>query len=471
MEQRLVVSTECPTCGAPLDFQEGSNAVRCNYCRSNLLVTGRKQVLSYYVEPKVEPRDGARNAWLACHEKGWRCHALKWERYFVPYYRFFGHDLRWERKEPERSLHEDAEDGDLRLMRSTSDLEIAALLATAAPKAVATPSKERDDTTVFCDRYVDKNFLALDLQGTGIYSLGVRPAVLKLRLFRAETVRALGRIVAPTVTVEAALAQGLATAALEAGILQRRVIGRVLSVIYYPFCMIEIERQGETLLGMVDGVSGNVVQLDAAYSLYGLLQREPAGDAHCVGFRPLVCPNCGWDLPVNPEHIVFFCATCERAWEIVGSDLRQVEHQIADVPPPPDIPASAPVRFLPFWLLKDGRAGTQAARFHVPAFRYRRLKLLVDLTRDISGRGHQYAVHQGKAPSLHGCYYDQEDAANIAEITHPGLTPFAEETIKQLSQDPLSLVGASLAWFPFHGYAQSLREPFTGHTISEQLLF
>jgi LSD1 subclass zinc finger protein len=231
MEQRIIVSTECPTCSAPLDFHAGSNAIRCNYCRSNLLVTGRKQVLSYYVEPKVEPREGARNAWVACHEKGWRCRARKWERYFVPYYRFSGHDLRWERKEAEQALHEDTEGGDLRLMHSRGNIEIAALLATAAPKTLAAESDGRDDGTVFCDRYVDKNFLALDLQGTGIYSLGVRPAVLKLRLFRSETLRTLGRVVAPAVTVEAALAQGMATAALEAGIVHRRVIGRVLSVV------------------------------------------------------------------------------------------------------------------------------------------------------------------------------------------------------------------------------------------------
>jgi hypothetical protein len=110
-------------------------------------------------------------------------------------------------------------------------------------------------------------------------------------------------------------------------------------------------------------------------------------------------------------------------------------------------------------------------QFHVPAFRYRRLRLLVDLARDISGQKRSYALHQGKPPSLHGCYYDQEDAAHLAEITYPGLTPFAEETIEQLSADPLSLSGASLAWFPFHSHAQSLREPFTGRAISEQLLF
>ena len=64
MDRRLVVSTECPTCGAPLDFKEGSNAVRCQYCRSNLLITGRKHVLSYYVKPKVHPHNVLTQYWL-----------------------------------------------------------------------------------------------------------------------------------------------------------------------------------------------------------------------------------------------------------------------------------------------------------------------------------------------------------------------------------------------------------------------
>jgi LSD1 subclass zinc finger protein len=50
---QVVVSTECPTCSGPLDFSEGTNAIRCPSCGSTLLVTGRKQVLTYWVAPKI----------------------------------------------------------------------------------------------------------------------------------------------------------------------------------------------------------------------------------------------------------------------------------------------------------------------------------------------------------------------------------------------------------------------------------
>ena len=196
MDRRLVVSTECPTCAAPLDFPEGSNAVRCQYCRSNLLVTGRKQVLSYYIQPKVEPRDAARNAFAACREQGWHCRAVKWERYFIPYYRLVGHDLRWERSRPEPSQRELTDDLEARTTSSALNLAVVEALATSAPQALRNLCAEGDHGT-FCDRYVDKSFLAADLKDVGVYSLGVKPAVLKLRLFSNEALRPLGCRLSP----------------------------------------------------------------------------------------------------------------------------------------------------------------------------------------------------------------------------------------------------------------------------------
>jgi len=469
MQKRLVVSTECPTCAAPLDFQEGSNAVRCEYCRSNLLVTGRKQVLSYYVEPKIEPRTAARNAWVAARERGWRCRAVRWERYFVPYYRLVGHDLRWERNQPEPRLHDQTEESDLRLTYSAINLAVTAGLATAAPSALKNLSEEGGGGTLR-DRYVDKNFLAADLKDAGLYSLGVRLSVLKLRLFSSAAVGGLGHVVAPTLAPDAALTQGMNTVALEAGILQRKVIGRVLSVVYYPLCVVELERGDKNLLGIVDGVSGSVARLGAQPSLCEALQRRPTGEPPCVGFRPLACPNCGWDLPVEADFVIFFCSSCERAWEIVASDLHRVAHTIADVPTPAGADASAPARFLPFWVLESAERDQGPTRFYVPAFRYRRLKILVDLARDMSGKERTYTSYQGKTPALHGCYYDQEDAVSLAEVTYPGLSSFPERTIERLRDDPLSLSGASLTWFPFRPEANSLRDPFTRRAISKRLL-
>jgi len=105
MTSQLVVSTECPLCGAPLDFTEGSNAVQCLHCQSNLLVTGRKQVLSYYVAPKMDAQSALAKLTTAKKQNRGRYRVIKRQLYFIPYYRLTGHDFRWE-VPPEKSTRQ-----------------------------------------------------------------------------------------------------------------------------------------------------------------------------------------------------------------------------------------------------------------------------------------------------------------------------------------------------------------------------
>jgi hypothetical protein len=365
-------------------------------------------------------------------------------------------------------MRDRTEDVELRRLFSSINLRSAARLAAVAPQAVRRQADDPGSGTLR-DRYVDKNFVATDLQGAGIYSLGVRLSVLKLRLFSSEVVRPLGHVVSPSQAPDAALAKGMNTAAVGSGILHRKVLGRNLSVIYYPLCIVEMDHRGENSLAIVDGVSGTVMNPRADATLNEVLQRPPKGDPQTIGFRPLTCPNCGWDLPTEPDLVIFFCSSCERAWEILGSNLRRVTHQIAAPPPDSEFAPGTEPGFLPFWVLSNAN-GEKPPRFYVPAFRYRRLKILVDLARDMSGKERTYSEHRGKTPPLHGWDYDQEDAVRLAEITYPGMSPFPERTIDKLREDPLSLTDASLTWFPFHPQGHSLRDPFTGRAVSQRLL-
>src|SRR5678816_4520083 len=96
MMQPAIVSTECPSCGAPLDFSEGSNAVHCQHCQSHLLVTGRTQLLSYSIVPNIDAREAARAAAYHCQAAGHPGRVREVTQWLVPYYRMTGHDLRWE---------------------------------------------------------------------------------------------------------------------------------------------------------------------------------------------------------------------------------------------------------------------------------------------------------------------------------------------------------------------------------------
>lgn len=499
MNRHLTVSTECPTCGAPLDFTEGSHAIQCGHCRSRLLVTGRKQLLSYAVSPKLDVHRAVAKALLAQKEAGGECRVIEPRLYFIPYYRLTGHDFLWERAAPKPKI----EPIDLSAFSSgPPQADLAITLQTAsdflgelwefgkkiyrgegaslsgpdesqqrgsvegrapimAPRQVTAEKGSEEEEMAFRDRYVEKNFIACDLKGWGSYSLGVRPAVLRLELFRKSVLEAQGKIVGVTLSSEAALSQGMRKAEPEQ-VLYRQVLSRVLSLIYFPFWAIRVQRQGEERLIFLDALSERVIHLDAPVSLQELLDRPAATEAATIGFRPLTCPNCGWDLPFTPEEILFFCAACARGWQIQGSVLSPIDYQVAC--PPNEAAAS---RYLPFWVLQAGMEQKPSARFFLPAFRYRRLKLLGDLAKRLLKAQPVYTISaKSFVPSQGGCY-DQEDAALLARFTWAGLQ--GPKEMKTLEEKPFSVSDATLTWFPFQIEGNGLRDPFTGMNLPQNL--
>jgi hypothetical protein len=288
---------------------------------------------------------------------------------------------------------------------------------------------------------------------------------LRLRLFHRETLEADGRIVAATTSPEVALAQGLKTALLN--VLYRQVLNRTLSMIYFPFWVVEGERRGRRYLTLVDGVVRTVAMLDASPTLHTVLHRPLAVNPHVIGFRPLICPNCGWDLPVKPDNVIFCCSSCNRAWQIAGQELSEVPYQIAEKP---RRDLQDPLQYLPFWVLQASTSKLGSQRFFVPAFRYRRLKFLSDLAMNLLRQQPAYAVTHDATLNLHGCCYDQEDAARLARFIAAGSRTQNPEELRALQNEQISISTATLTWFPFRDQGYSLVEPFTQTSIPRQLL-
>jgi len=111
-------------------------------------------------------------------------------------------------------------------------------------------------------------------------------------------------------------------------------------------------------------------QTRRAPSIYSILNQAQQSESTIVGFRPLCCPNCGWDLPLRPDDTIFFCSSCARAWQIYGSDLTEVPYEIAQIEG-----MNGQSRYLPFWVLV-AQSGGEHLTFYIPAFRFRRLKML-----------------------------------------------------------------------------------------------
>lgn len=504
---QVVVSTECPTCSGPLDFSEGANAIRCPSCGSNLLVTGRKQVLSYWVAPKVKAEVAgavARTGRLEARVAGARL-------FFVPFYRLTGHDFQWQdvppKPEPESPAFPGMGEGlgagrdsdgpeidiplgsvlgwgaDVLLGRKAGDvvrdlldaprkpepsIDLTVLSATRATTR-PTPTRSAPDGQVqFLDRYVEKTFPAADLAALGVSSLGVRAQVLRVALFERPALAALGTIVAPQLAPEPAMAQGLAARGFE-HVVYRQVLGRVLSVIYFPFWVVELAQAAERWLTVVDAVAESVVQPRAPLSLYEALERPASEEPRTVGLRPLVCPNCGWALPMEPDDVIFFCGSCHRAWQIHGADLTDMPHEVADVRPDAASPGpAAGTIYLPFWQLEPA-GGTDAPHAWAPAFRYRRLKVLHDLAARLTAKPPVYRPWTGERPAGHGCFYDAEDAALLARFAAAGRRRTPREVKAAALTEPV-FGGARLTWIPFARESQSLRDPSTGLALQEALL-
>jgi LSD1 subclass zinc finger protein len=496
---QVVVSTECPSCGGPLDFSEGTNAVRCASCGSDLLVTGRKQVLSYWVRPKVK----AEVAGAAARTGRLQARVARARLFFVPFYRLTGHDFQWQdvppRPEPESPAFSGLGDGlggresdrpelelplgsilgwgtDLVLGRKAGDVvrdllgepttpeRPLDLVVLSGPQPGPAPGSA-DAPVQLLDRYVEKTFPAADLPALGVPSLGVRAQVLRVSLYEPAALAALGTVVAVQLPPDRAMAHGLAARGFQ-HVVYRQVLGRILSVIYFPFWVVELVQSAERWLTVVDAVAEAVVTPRAPLTLYEALERGAPGEPRTVGLRPLVCPNCGWALPVAPDDVIFFCSSCHRAWQIHDAELTDMPHEVADVTP--DAPEPGPERglaYLPFWQLE----AAELSRAWVPAFRYRRLKVLHDLAARLTAKPPVYRPWTGERPALHGCFYDAQDAALLARFAAAGRHGTADAVRAATETEP-AFTGARLTWLPFRREMQALLDPSTGLALQEMLL-
>lgn len=495
---QVVVSTECPTCSGPLDFSEGITAIRCPSCGSTLLVTGRKQVLSYWVAPRIK----ADVAGAVARTGRLQASVVRSELFFVPFYRLIGHDFQWQdippKPAPENEIPSMLIGGDARTAdRPEIEIPLGAVLGWGAdvllgkragtvvrdllgqstpaepsfrqtvPAVPRSASVNGDDASVqFLDRYVEKSFPAVDLPALGMFSLGIRTQALRVSLFRRDALAALGTVVGPHLAETAAMTQGLAAPGFE-HVVYRQVLGRVLSVIYFPLWVVEMTQGGERWLTVVDAVAESMVQPRAPIALHDALTRSTTDETRTVGLRPLVCPNCGWALPLEPEDVIFFCSSCQRAWQIHGIDLTEMSYEIAEVASLPG-PVSARV-YLPFWQLEPA-AGAPTGRACVPAFRCRRLKLLNDLATRFTTQAPVYQRSTAERPAAHGCFYDAEDAVLLARFVAAGRGKTPDAVKAAATTDEPAFTAARLTWIPFKRENQSLIDPFSGLALQEALL-
>ncbi len=447
MNPAAVVSTECPTCGAPLDFDDAARAIRCDHCRSQLLVTGRRQVLSYEIEPRTsesEARSLVRFSFSA-EQRG--DYAATGTLHLVPYYRFTAEEIVWQRTDDEKQ-------------RRRNVREVAAMLGVAPPGVRSwdeAPVLE-DDEPSFQSRVLERNFVA---RATSVvpHSLGVRPTALPLRLFDARGAEEMAIVVAPDSTPRGARERALGGDTSDAA--TRALLRVVLQIVYFPFWMVPVSARGRDRVAVVDAVAGRVLRDDVPPGDVAALSHGRSRRARTLGFRPLVCPNCGWDLPFRPDDVLFQCGSCERAWLARGDRLDPTSFSVGASSGDPD-------RHLPVWRLGGGAAGPA---IYAPASRCRRAKSLFDLGARLTRRGTRLDASDRVPARLVGCALDELDARSLARFL---VTVIGDEVLGGAARPPLpesiDALEASLVWLPFTSDGYALVEPTTGAPIPRRLL-
>ncbi len=411
---RLCVATTCPSCAAPLDVLEGASSARCGHCGTRLLLPGRRRVLTHLVRPRTDTRhalDLARASAPGARDP---------ELWLLPYYRYTAEELRWEW--PPLPPGHDAD----------------------AP--------DPDRVPELAERTIERNFLACEWDGLGLYSLGVRTSALRLELLRTDALPDGARVGAPETTADVALAHALRLTTPEL-VAHRAVLCGMLSLVYFPFWIVPLGTADACRFAIVDGVTGALVSAEGPPGLRERLASPSAPIATPIAPRPLVCPNCGWDLPDDPDHVVFFCGQCARTWALVESRLEPAPHTVAAPPPS----CRGPLEHDPVWIVDVPDAPPALRRIVVPAFRHRTLRLVLTLATLLTRKAISPTASPSAPTIATGAYLDRDDALALARLIATG--------IDRRRAASLALGDVRLVWWPFERLAGSVREPYTGFAL------
>ena len=334
----------------------------------------------------------------------------------LPYYRYTAEELRWDW--PPTRPGDDSAD----------------------PDAIRAPQ--------LAERTIERNFLACAWDGLGLYSIGVRTTTLRLELLRTETLPADARVVAAEASASDALAHALRVTSPEL-LAQRAVLCGVLSLVYFPFWIVSLGSAATCRFAVVDAVTGTLVSADGPPHVRERLATTTVPAVTPIEPRVLLCPNCGWDLPDDPDHVVFFCGQCRRAWRLADTRLEPIAHTVAASP----AGCNGSLQHHPLWLVDVPEAPPALRRIVVPAFRHRTLRLVLTLATLMTQKRPEPPTSDAAPADATGAYLDRDDALAVARFIATGIDASHAGT--------LALDEPRLVWWPFERLAGSLREPYT----------
>jgi len=180
-------------------------------------------------------------------------------------------------------------------------------------------------------KYFDANFISFDLPFFP-HSLGLRPQAMKLRFVGNADHE--GKFIAASQKTRGKLLKNFKT---QAGAVQEICIGETASIIYTPVYFANGRLYDAVLKKPLDIQKKEPEMEDKLVS-------SPDEKWH-VDFLPLLCPECGADLPGAKDALIVFCENCHRAWN-------PSKKHFVPIPYATWREKGDEITYLPFWQLK-----------------------------------------------------------------------------------------------------------------------
>jgi hypothetical protein len=445
-----------------LEFLEGANVSRCSFCNLPLLFQSPDSILTYYLESKFNRRE-------------------------VPFLldRF--------RKEKGENLSKRVDEIELCFLpfwRFTSEV-FYTLIDDSGLKQL---EEEKDDGIL--TKAWDISFLAHRTNDLGLTTLGLRPEWLKLKLLTHKNFIKEGEVL--NLELNSYSAKNKALQSLLLLMENKRsfekemvlkLLEETLSLIYFPLWIANFISGEGRHYQIIDGITGRTLKESPGYFELKKYKGQEAQEVCLPKIIPHRCPNCGWDLPVTPFHLVFPCENCHRIWKISENSYLPIKGEIAKVKNLQMTCPSKPVSYYPFWVFETRpkkevnfsiqklveffpseigwfkvKDKSKPFLFYVPAFQIKNLGKILALSLALTRTQPEMATETWEKTKLSGAVRSAEDAQKIVEILWIHLIS-AKINFPLDEWKDLVFENKRIIWYPYYEEGNFLEDIASGYTF------
>jgi len=462
--QRLKVAASCPSCGAPFEFLEGANVARCPFCNLPLLFQSQKKILRYYVQPKLKQRE---------------------VRFLVDRFRKTNGQSLSKRTDQIKLFY-------LPFWRFTAEVFYTIINQTSL---IPAPDDSEEDILT---KDWDINFTAHHANDLGVATLGIRSQWLKLNILTHRRLLKDGEVLNLNTNSSQARDRALKSLHLYTDKkkswedeLVLRLLEERLSLIYFPFWVVNFIAPEGKFFQTIDGITKRTLKQGSGYFELKKEKDEDAEKLHPLKIVPHRCPNCAWDLPVTPFHVVFPCNNCKRIWKLSQNGYKQVTGEAAKPSQDQHIGPSKSMGYYPFWVFQTKFQSEQimsiqdalkllpseiglftvqdksrAFLFYVPAFKMKNLNNIPAVGSAFTRTQPDWQPETSKQENLEGVFITEEDAKELAQIMWINLI-CSKTNLDLEAWRKLEFENARIVWLPFYKDGIFLRDTLIDYAFQK----